>query len=86
MYIYKMVFLEREELSEKAQEVLEESGIMATVDYGNTEIDGDMVRDYFGEQSMVKPTAELAEALAELPSEILEALKNGEINMVQVIY
>lgn len=86
MYIYKMVFLEREELSEKAQEVLENAGVMVNVDYGNTEIQADTIQDYFGEQSEVKPTAELVEALAEIPSEMLEALKNGEIDMVQVIY
>ena len=80
MYIYKMVYTERDNFTQEEYDFLTKSDIIHETDYGTTEIIADDFN--FGIINKTKIIETLTNSIG---SEKTEALVNGDIDMIMVV-
>lgn len=84
MYIYKMVYADVDGIEQAEQiEELRNADVLYTTDYGIDEIQADVVQDLYEDEDKNIVVLDALETI--LDNEVVEALKEGAIDMVIVI-
>ena len=80
MKVTKVVYAERDNISNEDYEFLKDIDLIRETDYGTTEILGSDVQEH-------KPNVEIMECLKDnFGTDVIEGLLNSEIDLIMIVY